>query len=203
VAERGAARLLGQAHAGDDRVLVDGDHAIAATGSSPLAGSAGIRRDATGPVEPHNPAAGVRRGSTSGPGPYTGMMVGVPVRLLIADDNDAYRDGMVRAADRHLEIDLVAEADGGVDAITAIVRHRPDVALVDLRMPGVDGFEVCRRLAATVPHVAVSVVILSAATEAGLRDEALAAGAVAFLTKDLPRNDILRHVVALARRAVA
>ena len=137
------------------------------------------------------------------PGPPHGHHGRVPVRLVIADDNDSYRDGMVRAADRHPDVDLVAEADGGVDVLVAIARHRPDVALVDLRMPGVDGFDVCRRLAAAVPYLPVAVIILSAATEAGLRDAALAAGAVGFLTKDLPRNDILRHVVALAARAAA
>ena len=110
---------------------------------------------------------------------------------------------MVRAADAHPFVDLVAEADGGLAALHAIAEHRPDVALVDLRMPGVDGFELCRRLADIVPRARVQVAILSAAEDPAVRAEAFAAGAVAFLTKDLPRKDILGHVVELAARRAA
>lgn len=124
----------------------------------------------------------------------------MPVRLVIADDNDAYRAGMVRAAAQHPDVDLVAEADGGVAALEAIVQHHPDVALVDLRMPVVDGLDVMRRLAHVEPRVGSLVVILSAATEAGVRAEALEHGAIDFLTKDLPRKDILARVVEIATR---
>lgn len=125
---------------------------------------------------------------------------GVPLRLLIVDDNDAYRAGMVRAADAHPGIDLVAEADGGAAALDAIVRHRPDVALVDLRMPQVDGVDVCHGVARLEPASECRIAILSAATEAGLHDQALDAGAMAFLTKDLPRRQILDMVLTLASR---
>ncbi|MCW3011456.1 MAG: hypothetical protein JWO90_1860 [Solirubrobacterales bacterium] len=124
----------------------------------------------------------------------------MPVRLAIVDDNDVYRAGMVRAAVAHPDIDLVAEADGGVAALDVIARHRPDIALVDLRMPSVDGIDVCRRVPRMSPPTHCQVVILSAATEAGVHDLALEAGAVAFLTKDLPRKEILRAVVALGER---
>ena len=127
----------------------------------------------------------------------------MPVRLLIADDNDAYRAGMIRAAEQHVSVDLVAEADGGAAAVAAILQHRPDVALVDLRMPSVDGLDVLRRLAHAVPRLDVAVVILSAGTEATACDDAFAAGAAAFLTKDLPRKDILNRLVALASRMAA
>ncbi len=122
----------------------------------------------------------------------------MPLRLVIVDDNDAYRAGMVRAASAHPGIDLVAEADGGVAALDAIARHRPDLALVDLRMPSVDGIDVCRRVAAMDPTLLCRIVILSAATEVGVRELALEAGAAGFLTKDLPRSAILRTVLALA-----
>ena len=125
------------------------------------------------------------------------------MRLLIVDDNDAYRAGMVRAADAHPGIDLVAEADGGAAALDAIARHRPDVALVDLRMPNVDGVDVCRGVARLEPPTDCRVAILSAATEAGIHDQALDAGAIAFLTKDLPRKQILDMVLALVGRQPA
>ncbi len=122
---------------------------------------------------------------------------------MIVDDNDTYRAGMVRAAEAHPSIDLVAEADGGIAALDAIAQHRPDLALVDLRMPAVDGIDVCRRIQRISPPLECRVVILSAATEEGVRELALEAGAVAFLTKDLPRKEILRTVLALAERRAA
>lgn len=125
------------------------------------------------------------------------------MRLIIADDDDVYRSGMVRAADQHPDIDLVAEADGGAAALTAIAQHRPDIALVDLRMPAVDGIDVCRRAAGLVPSRSVQVVILSVHTEAEAQTRALEAGAVAFLTKDLPRKDIMRRLVEIAARRAA
>lgn len=125
------------------------------------------------------------------------MIVNVPLRLVIVDDNDAYRSGMVRAADAHPEIDLVAQADGGLSALDAIAVHRPSLALVDLRMPSVDGIDVCRGVTRIDPPLNCKVVILSAATESGVHEMALEAGAVAFLTKDLPRKEILRRVLEL------
>ncbi len=119
---------------------------------------------------------------------------------MIVDDNDAYRAGMVRAATAHADIDLVAEADGGVAALDAIALHRPDVALVDLRMPGVDGIDVCRRVPRMQPALDCRVVILSAATEVGVHELAMEAGASAFLTKDLPRKVILEAVMGLGLR---
>ena len=128
------------------------------------------------------------------------MMFGVPLRLVIVDDNAPYRAGMVRAAVAHPDIELVAEADSGVAALDVIAAHRPEIALVDLRMPNVDGIDVCRALPKLIPGVDCRVVILSAATEAGVHELVLEAGAAAFLTKDLPRKDILRIVLELACR---
>ena len=121
----------------------------------------------------------------------------MPIRLVIVDDNDAYRAGMVRAADSHPGIDLVAEADGGAAALDVIARHRPDVALVDLRMPSVDGVEVCRRVPQIEPPLDCKVAILTAATGTDVHESVMAAGAAACLTKDLPRKEILRIVLAL------
>jgi DNA-binding NarL/FixJ family response regulator len=124
--------------------------------------------------------------------------------MLIVDDNDAYRAGMVRTARAHPEIELVAEVDGGHEALDAIDRLRPDAALVDLRMPCVDGLEVCRRVADMSPPPACRVIILSGAdVDESVRDAVLDAGAVAFLTKDLPRREILHAVLLRCARIAA
>jgi CheY-like chemotaxis protein len=67
-------------------------------------------------------------------------------------------------------------------------------------MPTVDGIDVCRRVPHLVPFLDCQVIILSAATEAGVHELAMEAGATAFLTKDLPRKEILRTVLDLAAR---
>ncbi len=123
----------------------------------------------------------------------------MPVRLLIVDDNAAYRSGMVRAVSAHPEFDLVGEAEGGAEALAQITALEPDLALVDLRMPRVDGIEVCRRVVGAVPPVKTRVVILSAAIEPEVHEIARAAGAIEVLTKDLSRREILTTLLALAR----
>ena len=125
------------------------------------------------------------------------------MRLIIVDDDDLYRAALVRAAELHPDVDLVAEADGGLAAFSAIVQHRPDVALVDLCMPRSSGIDVCLRLTRLVPALGVRVVVLAAASAADARDAALRAGAAAFLTKDLPRREVLRRTmdVAVGRRS--
>lgn len=122
---------------------------------------------------------------------------GVPVRLLIVDDNLPYRAGMVRAAMAHPEFEVVAEAEGGAEALEEIERHAPDLALVDLRMPRVDGIEVCRRIPQLEPAVGTRLVILSAAIEPEVHQIAMDAGAVRVLTKDLSRREILTTLLEI------
>src|SRR3954471_21356576 len=64
------------------------------------------------------------------------------VRVFVADDHPVYRDGMVRAISERPDLELVGEASNGRDALEAIAETAPDVALIDIRMPGLDGFEV-------------------------------------------------------------
>ena len=95
------------------------------------------------------------------------------------------------------EIDVVAEAGDGFEAIEAVRRLRPDVVLMDIRMPGLDGLEATRRLAAD--HAATRVLIL---TTFGLSEyvyEALRAGASGFLLKDSPAEELLAGVRVVAR----
>lgn len=123
---------------------------------------------------------------------------GVPVRLLIVDDNLPYRAGMLRVATAHPEFEVVADAEGGAEALEEIARLDPDIALVDLRMPRVDGIEVCRRIPLLSPAVRTRPVILSAAIEPEVHQIALDAGAVRVLTKDLSRREILTTLLEIA-----
>jgi DNA-binding NarL/FixJ family response regulator len=117
-------------------------------------------------------------------------------RIVVADDHPVFREGMVRALVQTGRYEIAGEAADGQTALDLILRHRPDVALVDLRMPGLDGLGLLRRVSAE--ELGVSLVLLSAFTQPKIVDEALAAGAAGYLSKDASREEILAAVDAAA-----
>jgi RNA polymerase sigma factor (sigma-70 family) len=119
------------------------------------------------------------------------------VRVVIADDQALVRAGFRKLLEVDPEIEVVAEAGDGLEAVEAAGRLRPDVILMDIRMPGVDGLEATRRISAA--ESATRVLIL---TTFGLTEyvyEALRAGASGFLLKDSPAEDFLAGVRIVAR----
>ena len=113
------------------------------------------------------------------------------IRVLIADDQPLMRTGFKTVLEATGQIQVVAEADDGQQAIDAAHEHHPDVILMDIRMPGLDGIEATRRL----PRHKVLVL-----TTFGLDEyivEALRAGASGFLTKDVPRQELVAAVKAV------
>ncbi|SFW43412.1 response regulator [Amycolatopsis australiensis] len=124
------------------------------------------------------------------------------IRVLLADDQPLIRSGFRALLDAEPGIEVVAEAADGGEAVTLAARHLPDVALLDVRMPGVDGLEATRRIAADPALAAVHVVIL---TNYGFDEyvfDALRAGAAGFLVKDIRPEDFL-HAVRVAARGDA
>ncbi len=119
------------------------------------------------------------------------------IRVLLADDHGVVRDGLARLLGSVADIEVVAAAADGDQAVELAREHRPDVVLMDLRMPGMDGSEATRRLLASDP--AVQVVILTSFSE---RDEilgALDAGAIGYLLKDAEPDELIRGVRAAAQ----
>ncbi|GLZ51930.1 putative nitrate/nitrite response transcriptional regulatory protein NarL [Actinomycetospora sp. NBRC 106378] len=114
------------------------------------------------------------------------------IRVVVADDHEMYRDGVVRALTGSGWIDVVGEADDGEAALAAIVEHRPDVALVDHRMPGLDGTEIVRRAARD--GLATRIVVLSAFTDATLVYGAIEEGAAGYLPKETRRRELVEAV---------
>jgi DNA-binding NarL/FixJ family response regulator len=115
-----------------------------------------------------------------------------PVRVVIADDQPLLRAGFKSLLENSGKIEVVAEAATGREAIEQAERHRPDVVLMDIRMPELDGIEATRRLTRT------RVLIL---TTFGLDEyiiEALRAGAVGFVLKDTQVADLVNDVLAVA-----
>jgi DNA-binding NarL/FixJ family response regulator len=119
-----------------------------------------------------------------------------PVRVVVADDQATVREGLVALLGMLPGIEVVAEAADGDSALAAIAEHTPDVALMDVRMPGLDGVAATQRLAQTHPSVAVVVLTSHADDDTVLA--ALAAGARGFLTKSAGRTEIAQAILAAA-----
>lgn len=121
------------------------------------------------------------------------------VRVLVVDDSPVFRRGMGRAVGLHAGLELVGEADGGEAALEAIERLRPDVVLLDLRMPDMDGLEVLDRLRDLDPRPTCRVLIVSASLNEAVEHAARAAGAAGCVSKELARADICAAALSVAR----
>lgn len=119
--------------------------------------------------------------------------------MLIADDSDAYRSGIARAVRAHADLELVGEVDGGAAALEAISELTPDIALLDVRMPGLDGLEVCQRVRAMGSPAITKVVLLSAYMDATVVARAREVGADAYLSKAASRREICSEAIRVGR----
>ncbi|MFI8207369.1 response regulator [Streptomyces sp. NPDC085937] len=124
------------------------------------------------------------------------------IRVLLVDDQPLIRSGFRALLDLEDDIEVVAEAADGRECLALVEEHQPDVALVDIQMPVMDGIEATRRIAADPALAGVHVVML---TNYGMDEyvfEALRAGAAGFLVKDILPEDFL-HAVRVAARGDA
>ncbi|MEU2544940.1 response regulator transcription factor [Streptomyces roseolus] len=117
------------------------------------------------------------------------------IRVVVADDQELVRSGFALILDVQEDIEVVAEAADGAAAVEAVRRHRPDVALLDIRMPRVDGIEACRTISA---ESSCRTVILTTFDSDAYVYEALHAGASGFLLKDVRRDDLVHAVRVVA-----
>jgi DNA-binding NarL/FixJ family response regulator len=118
------------------------------------------------------------------------------IRVMVVDDQALVREGLMTLLQVADGIDPVAAAGDGEEAVRLCARHRPDVVLMDLRMPGVDGVEATRQIRAGQPDTEV-VVLTTHADETSILD-ALQAGARGYLTKDAGIAEIARAIQAAA-----
>jgi two-component system nitrate/nitrite response regulator NarL len=115
---------------------------------------------------------------------------GGAITVVLADDSDVYRRGMRRAIENDERLALVAEVADGAAALAAIRELQPDVALLDLQMPALDGVEVCRRVHADPPPRSPRFVLLSAFLSDEVAERARACGMDHQLDKTTPRREI-------------
>lgn len=117
------------------------------------------------------------------------------IKILLADDENLIRDALASLLDLQDGLDVVAQAASGTEAIAAAARYRPDVAVLDLQMPGADGIEVAEHLAAHQPECAV--VIVTSHGRPGYLRRALEVGVRGFVPKTTSATvlaDVVRQV---------
>jgi DNA-binding NarL/FixJ family response regulator len=119
------------------------------------------------------------------------------IRLLIVDDHPIVRDGLRGAFTGTAEFEVVGEAAHGAEAVVQAAALRPDVVLMDLRMPEMDGVEAIRRLQQQVPSARI-LVLTTFDTDSDVLP-AIEAGATGYLLKDAPVEDLLRAVRSAAK----
>ncbi len=119
------------------------------------------------------------------------------VRVLVADDHPLYREGVVRALLASGQIEIVAEASDGREALDRIRELGPDVALLDYKLPELDGVAVTNAIVRE--QLPTQVLLVSAYTDSGVVYKALETGVSGFLSKEARREEIVDGVLACAR----
>jgi two-component system nitrate/nitrite response regulator NarL len=127
----------------------------------------------------------------------------VPLRVLVADDHPLFRRGIARAIERHPGLELAAEAVDGREALRLIRTLKPDVAVLDVRMPGLSGIEVCAALRADPGAPRTALLLLSAFDDRALVRDAESAGAAGYLVKDASQREVCRAIEEVGRRRSA
>lgn len=121
----------------------------------------------------------------------------MPIKVLIADDHVFYREGVRAFLSNSPEINVVGEAGHGDETITAATKLQPDVILMDLKMPGMNGIEATRRIHETNPKIGVLVLTMFDDDDSVFA--AMRAGARGYLLKDADKDEVVRAIVAVER----
>jgi DNA-binding NarL/FixJ family response regulator len=118
-----------------------------------------------------------------------------PIKLLIADDHPVVREGLIAMISREPDFKVVAEASNGLEAVNKAAQFKPDVILMDLRMPELDGVEAIRQIAEAEPDT--KFIILTTFSDDEYIFKGIEVGARAYLLKDAPREELFKAIRAV------
>jgi DNA-binding NarL/FixJ family response regulator len=124
------------------------------------------------------------------------LRMGYEITCLIADDHEVVREGLRLSLSRSPHIRVIGEAGDGEAAISLAERRKPDVIIMDIRMPGMDGLEATKQLHDRVPET--SVLLFTAFGERSLLTRGLDAGAKGYLLKEAPNQTLVRAIEKVA-----
>jgi DNA-binding NarL/FixJ family response regulator len=119
-----------------------------------------------------------------------------PVRIVLVEDNEVFRDALELLLGMRDDVEIVASVGDGAAAVSAAKEFRPDVVLMDYRLPTLDGIQATAQVVEEVPGVAV--VALTASADAAEREALVEAGAVTCLTKDQELEEIVAAILQAA-----
>ena len=119
-----------------------------------------------------------------------------PVRVVLVEDNEVFRDALELLLGMRDDLAIVASVGDGIAAVAAAKEYRPDVVLMDYRMPALDGIQATAQIVEEVPGVAV--VALTASADEAEREALVEAGAVACLMKDQELDEIVAAILQAA-----
>ena len=117
------------------------------------------------------------------------MILPGPIRILSVEDHPVFREGLSTIIGSQADMLLVAQATNGVEAMEEFRRHRPDVTLMDLRLPGTNGTDTLIAIRGEFPQARI--IILTTSDSDGEIQRALRAGAAAYILKSMPKNQLL------------
>jgi DNA-binding NarL/FixJ family response regulator len=118
------------------------------------------------------------------------------IRILLADDHTVVRKGLRLLLESHPGFQVIGDAADGRAAVSLAAEHTPDVVVMDVAMPGLNGIEAARQISAKLPHTAI--VFLSMHSDESYVLKALKAGARAYLLKDSAEHDLIAAVIAVS-----
>ena len=117
------------------------------------------------------------------------MVASDPIRILSVEDHPVFREGLTTIINSQPDLILVAQAANAVEAVAEFRRHRPDITLMDLRLPGANGTDTLIAIRGEFPQARI--IMLTTSDSDGEIQRALRAGAAAYVLKSMPKNELL------------
>jgi DNA-binding NarL/FixJ family response regulator len=117
------------------------------------------------------------------------VVPGNPIRILCVEDHPVFREGLRTIIESQQDMLLVAQAGNAVEAIAEFRKHRPDITLMDLRLPGSDGADVLIAIRGEFPHARI--IMLTTSDTEGEIHRAMRSGAWAYVLKSMPKDELL------------